>query len=217
MDKQKVIEALNKLFEQKGTRKFSQSVDLIINLKDIDLKKTEQQLDIFVGLPYSRGRPVKICGFVGPELNDEAKKEFDAAFETHDFPQFKDVPSKIKKLAEEYDFFVAQANVMPQVATVFGKVLGPRGKMPNPKAGCVVPPKSALKPLKEKLSKSVRISAKTSLAIKLVIGKEDQKVDELVENILTIYNSVIGHTVQGKNNIRNVLLKLTMSKPVKVE
>ena len=82
------------------------------------------------------------------------KKSLDAAFETHDFDQFKDNASKIKKLAGEYDFFVAQANIMPQVATVFGKVLGPRGKMPNPKAGCVVPPKSQLGPLKERLGKN---------------------------------------------------------------
>ena len=149
-------------------------------------------------------------------MHDDAKKTFDKAIESHDFIEFKDSPKKIKALANEYDFFVAQANIMPQIATVFGKVLGPRGKMPNPKAGCVVPPKTALAPLREKLLKTVRISAKTSLSIKLQVGNENQDVKELSENILAVYTELLHHVPQGKHNVKSVLVKLTMGKPVKV-
>lgn len=207
--------AVQEVLKGKGTKKFSQSVDLIINLTGIDIKKNDQQVDFFVTLPHTKGKPNKICGLVGQELQDEAKKNLDASIENHNFGDFKDNPKKIKALAKEYDYFIAQANIMPQVATVFGKVLGPRGKMPNPKAGCVVPPKAALAPLKEKLERTVRVMAKTSLSIKLQVGAETQDPKEIVENIKTIYNELTQHVPQGKYNIKDMLVKLTMGKPVK--
>jgi large subunit ribosomal protein L1 len=217
MDTKNLTQALEKVLAEKGKRKFTQSVDLVMNLKGIDIKKTDQQLDLFVLLPHLRGNPNKICGLVGQELIDEAKRVFDFAIDAHFFDDYKDKTRKIKKLSRDYDFFVAQANIMPQVATVFGKVLGPRGRMPNPKAGCVVPPKFALEPLKDKLVKTVRVSAKTSLSIKIAVGKENQPVKEIADNIMTIYKEVIAHTPQGKENIKNVMVKLTMGIPVKVE
>ncbi|MFT4326053.1 MAG: 50S ribosomal protein L1 [Candidatus Woesearchaeota archaeon] len=217
MDKDKFKAALQKALEEKGKRKFTQSIDVICNLKEIELKNTEHQIDFFLTLPHTKGKGAKVCAFVGPELHDEAKKELDAVYEVHDFDKFKDKPKEIKKLADSYDYFVAQANVMPQVATVFGKVLGPRGKMPNPKAGCVVPPKASLGPLKEKLNNTIRVTAKTSASIKAVVGKEDADIDALVENIMALYNSIISHTPQGHNNIKELFVKLTMGTLIKVE
>lgn len=212
METEKVVQ---EVLKQKGTKKFSQSVDLIINLMGLDIKKNDQQVDFFLTLPHSKGKSNKVCGLVGPELHDEAKKTLDKAIESHDFAEYKDV-KKIKALAKEYDFFIAQANIMPQVATVFGKVLGPRGKMPNPKAGCVVPPKAVLGPVKERLERTVRVSAKTSLSIKLSVGVETQDPKEIAANIDAIYNELVHHVPQGKHNVKNMLLKLTMGKPVKL-
>jgi large subunit ribosomal protein L1 len=216
MDKSNIQQAVAKALEDKGKKNFSQTVDLIVNLKEIDLKKNDQQVDVFVTLPHQKGKAAKVCGLVGPELFKDAKANLDDAIEAHDFDTFKNNPKKIKKLSDSYDFFVAQANVMPQIATVFGRVLGPRGKMPNPKAGCVLPPKAATAPLKERLERTVRVVAKTSLSIKVPVGTESQSIDEIVENIEAVFTNIINSTPQGENNVRNVMVKLTMGAPVRV-
>lgn len=123
----------------------------------------------------------------------------------------------VKKLAAEYDFFIAQANIMPKVATVFGRVLGPRGKMPNPKAGCVVPPKASLAPLYEKLQNMVRIKAKDKPIVMAVVGDQSLKDEELADNILYAYNQIAHHLPKEEHNIKDAFIKLTMSKPVKIK
>ena len=217
MDKKSIEASLNKVLEEKGNKKFTQTIDLIIKLKDLDLKKNDQQIDFFINLPFSKGKEAKICGLVGPELVSESQKHFDHTIEAHDFDALKSNSKEIKKLAETYDYFVAQATIMPQVATVFGRILGSRGKMPNPKAGCVVPPKAQLGPLAGRLKQTVRVSAKTSLVISVPVGKENQEVSELVENIDSIYKGVVSHAVQGENNFKSAALKLTMGKLVRID
>ena len=105
---------------------------------------------------------------------------------------------------------------MPKVATTFGRVLGPRGKMPNPKSGAVVPPNANLKPLYEKFQRTVKASAKTAPLIQCSIGTEDMNGDDIAENALTVYNSLIQVLPNEKHNIRDIYVKLTMGKPVKV-
>jgi len=216
MDKNSVKEALKKLKETSKKRNFSQTVDLIINLKDLDLKKPEQQVELFVPIHFSRGKKIKIAAFVGPELKDESEKVFDKTIFIDEFQQYAD-KKVAKKLASEYSFFIAQANIMPKVAQVFGKFLGSRGKMPNPKAGCVVPPKTAMQPLYERLQQTIIMRAKVQPSIKCSVGIESQNDDEVVDNIMTLYNALIHKLPNEQNNIRNILLKLTMGKPVEVK
>jgi large subunit ribosomal protein L1 len=148
---------------------------------------------------------------------EQAKKTFDTAILSDDFQAYAKDKKKTKKLATEHDYFVAQANIMPQVAGAFGRVLGPKGKMPNPKAGCVVPTNANLGVLAPKLKKMVRISAKTMPMVQLRVGKEDSNEEEVIDNILTIYDGLIHHLPGGLNNVKKTLLKLTMGKPVKIE
>lgn len=216
MDNSKIQEAVVKALEDKGKKNFSQTVDLIINLKEMDIKKNDQQLDIFVTLPHEKGKAAKVCGLVGPELFKDAKANLDEAIEAHDFDKFKNNPKKIKQLSDSYDFFIAQANVMPQIATIFGRVLGPRGKMPNPKAGCVLPPKAATGPIKERLTRTVRVVAKTSLSVKVPVGTESMDVKDIVENIQYVYTNITNNTPQGENNIKSVMVKLTMGATARV-
>ncbi len=215
MEKAHALKTLQEVKTIGPKRKFAQSVDLIINLKDLDFKKPENQVDFYVTLPHGNGRKVRVCAFAGPELRDEAKATCDTVITVEDFDQFKD-KKKVKKLAREHDFFIAQANIMAQVATVFGRVLGPRGKMPNPKAGCVVPPKANLKPLVEKLQKTVRVIAKKDPVVHLLVGKEDQTEDVIAENILYCFTQTQSHLPQESNNVRNAMIKLSMGKPVKL-
>ena len=216
MNKKDVVEALKLVKEQGPKRNFNQSVDLIIALRNLDLKKPEHQVDSFITLHYPIGKTVKICALVGPELMAQAKEACDHAVSVDEFEAIEKDKKQLKKLSNEYDYFIAQANIMPKVARSFGRVLGPKGKMPNPKLGCVVPPNANLKPLVEKLQKSVRAEAKVNSMVPCTVGKEDSKDEEVVDNILTIYDNVLHHVPNGKQNIKHVYLKLTMGKPVKI-
>lgn len=216
MDKNDFIKALKTAKDNSPKRKFKQSYDLIINLRNLDLKKTENQIDTFIQLNHERGKKVKTCALVGPELKAAAKEVCDMAIELNEFDKYAKNKKLTKKLAQNYDFFIAQANIMPKVAAAFGKVLGTKGKMPNPKAGCIVPPNANLKAVVAKLQNSVRIRINVSPLFQCRIGNEDTPEEHLIDNAFVIYNSMI-HSLPGeKNNIRSVYLKLTMGPSVKV-
>ncbi|MBI2557794.1 50S ribosomal protein L1 [Candidatus Woesearchaeota archaeon] len=215
MDKEQIQSALAKAKDNSKQRKFKQTYDLIINLKGLDPKKQEHQIDLFVALPHSRGRKVKVCALVGAELEEQAKNVCDSVIMSDGFDRHKD-KKDVKKIANSYDFFIAQANIMPKVATAFGRVFGPRGKMPNPKSGCVVPPNANLRPLYEKLQRTIRANVKSAPLIQCAIGSEDMNSDEIAENALTVYSSLLQALPNEKHNIKDIYVKLTMGKPVKV-
>ncbi|HLC50700.1 MAG TPA: 50S ribosomal protein L1 [Candidatus Nanoarchaeia archaeon] len=215
MEKEQIQSALTKAKDISGKRNFKQTYDLIINLKGLDLKKPEHQVDLFIALPHQRGKKVSICALVGPEMEQSAKAAFDMAISSDNFVKYSD-KKEIKKLANSYDFFVAQANIMGKIATAFGRVFGPRGKMPNPKSGGVFPPNANLKPLQEKLQMTIRVSAKTAPLIQCPIGMEDMKMEDLTDNAMTIYNAIIHALPNEKHNIKDAYIKLTMGKPVKL-
>ncbi|MBI2151469.1 hypothetical protein HYU21_01950, partial [Candidatus Woesearchaeota archaeon] len=191
-----------------------QSYDLIINLKNIDTKQT--QLDLFVTLPHSKGKKVTIAAFVDQQLAENALKNCDLVIKDTEFDKYREKKT-IRKLAEDHDYFIAQASLMAKIASVFGKALGTKGKMPNPKLGCVVPPNANLELLKKKLICTVRLTAKKATNLQCLIGKQSQPDSEIINNILTVYNAVVKHVPNEHQNIKNVALKLSMSKPVHIE
>ncbi|MEK6822460.1 MAG: 50S ribosomal protein L1 [Nanoarchaeota archaeon] len=216
MDKNTFAQSLALLRKNGPQRKFAQTIDLIINLRNLDLKQAEQQVDVYVQLPKSRGRTNKVCAFVGAELAAQAKGVCDVVVLHDDFAQYAGNKKKIKQLADSCDLFIAQMNIMPDVAKTFGRVLGPKGKMPNPKAGCVVPANANLKNVVDRLRNIVRAAAKLQMSIKLAIGKEDQADADILDNIMTVYEQVRRALPQEDENLRSVLLKLTMGAPVRV-
>ena len=213
--RENVLEALQKLRQQQK-RNFSQTVDLIVILKDLDIKKTENQIEAFITLPHVFKKK-KICAFVGQESFDEAKKVCDEAILNDDFVKFAGNKKLAKKLVTDFDFFIAQANIMVNVASAFGKVLGPKGKMPNPKAGAIFPPKSPLKPLYDKLQKTVHLKIKTCLAVQLCVGTESIKDEEIADNVMAVYDYLVSHLPNEERSIKAVFLKLTMSEPVRIK
>ena len=216
MKKETILKAIKELKEKSQKRNFSQTYDLIITLKDIDFKKPEHQVDFFQTLHYPKGKEVKVCALIGAEMEANAKGILDYIL-VDDFPKYAKNKKLMKNLANKYDFFIAQATIMPKVATTFGKVFGPKGKMPNPKAGCVVPPKAPLKPIIEKLQKLVHLTAKSSLMVQAAVGKENMPDEHVADNILVIYDSLVHHLPNAEHNIKEILLKMTMSKPVKLK
>ncbi len=215
MEKKQFIEAIQAL-KALPKRKFKQTYDFVINLRQLDLKKPEEQIELWVKLPFDKGKPTKIGALVGPELAEQAKANCDIVIMHDDFPRYAADKKGIKKLARTYDYFIAQANIMPDVAKTFGRVFGPRGKMPNPKAGCVVPPNANLKALTENLRKTIKVSAKIQPSAKAMVGKEDMPDEQIAENIMAVWSSVLPKLPQEAFNIKSVLLKLTMSQPVKI-
>ncbi|PIN73241.1 hypothetical protein COV20_03350 [Candidatus Woesearchaeota archaeon CG10_big_fil_rev_8_21_14_0_10_45_16] len=212
MDKQQVKKALEELNKQ-PKKKFTQSYDLVINLKNIVIK--QNPVDFFATLQHPKGKPIKTACFVDQQLADQAQQNCDLVIKEADFSKYQDKKA-LKKLAKEYDYFIAQATLMPKVAAAFGKVLGMHGKMPNPKLGCVVPPNATLEPLVDKLRRTVRLSAKKGLNLQCMVGKEDQPQDDVIDNVLAVYQATVKQLPSESQNIRNVALKLTMGKPVVV-
>ncbi len=213
MEKPQALESINKAKSESQSRNFTQSIELIVNLKDLDLKKIN--MDYFIRLNHPLGKKIKVCALVGPELAESAKKVMDKAITVEEFDNYKSA-KQMKKLVSEYDFFVGQANIMPQIASKFGKVLGSRGKMPNPSAGCIVPPNANLDDLYKQLQKTVHIKAKKTPVIQCLVGKEDQNEEHVADNLLTIMNSLEHQLDKGVHNIKDIYLKLTMGRPVKV-
>lgn len=214
MNKKEVLSALKQLREEAKERKFKQTVDFIVNLKDLNLKNPEDQVEFFVSTPNTF-KTTKICAIVGAELEEEAKV-CDFSIAQSELDKYKKDKVASKKLAAKYDFFIAQANIMGVIAGTFGRVFGPRGKMPNPKAGCVVPPKASLGPLYERLKKTVKISAKKFPVIQLTVGTIDMDDEKIAENLLYFYDQIEHHLPKERHNIRGALVKLSMSKPVKL-
>ena len=206
MEKNKLLAALKKLREEKK-KKFEQSVDLIINLKNFDVKKNS--VNLFIELPH-KIKDVQIGAFLNQksEVVDSITKE--------NFGKYKDKKA-LRKLLKKYDYFISSAALMPSVATSFGRILGPAGKMPSPKLGIIKSESGdEIKKAVDKFGKIARIRSKEP-SLKFCIGKESMKDEDISENIITAYNSIINSLPRKKENIRSVMIKLTMSKPVKLE
>jgi len=214
MDKKQIQEALKQVKETSGKKKFNQSIDLIIVLRDLDLKKTDNHVDTYVQLHYPKGKTIKVCGIVGGELLEQSRKFLDMTISVEEFEKYQKDKKSCKKLASEYEYFVAQATIMPKIAQAFGRVFGPRGKMPSPQAGCVVPPNANLQQLASRLRHLVRLTVKTVPMVQIMVGKEDSNEDEVVDNIMTIYNHLTHALPKEESNVRRVILKTTMGKPV---
>lgn len=216
MNQKTILESISKAREISKKRKFPQSFDLIINLTQLDPKDQAQKVDAFIHLPHQKGKIPKICALVGTELESKAKV-FDKVITKEDFQLYQKDIKKVKKLVREYDYFIAQANLMSEIASTFGKGLGTVGKMPNPKAGCIIPPVIPdLKPVKENLSKTIRFITKEQLIVKSMIGNEKMKDEEIADNISAAYNSLIHVLPKEENNIRSVYIKLTMGPAIEI-
>ncbi|MAG02389.1 hypothetical protein CMI42_03560 [Candidatus Pacearchaeota archaeon] len=206
-EESKFLEAVKKLRENKKERKFDQTIDLIVNLKEFDVRKNS--FTLFVGLP-KKFKDKKIGAFFekDSDLVESIKKD--------NFVKYKE-KKDIKKLTRTYDSFIANAKLMPAVATSFGRILGPAGKMPSPQLGIVASEDSeTVKKLIDKVNKTVRVTVKEA-SVKLGIAKEGLSDEDIVENAIAAYHKIVETLPKNKDNVKDVKIKLTMGKPVKVD
>ncbi|MBM3247558.1 hypothetical protein FJZ17_03420 [Candidatus Pacearchaeota archaeon] len=193
--------------EKKEQRSFKQSVDLIINLKDYDIKRTT--INTFVLLPH-KIKEKKIAGFL------EKKSNLVDTITKVEFDDFKD-KKKMKQLVKSYDFFIASAKLMPSIAATFGRVLGPASKMPSPQLGVLMAEdENSIKTLIKKIETAVKIRTKEP-TVKVSIGKQGDKPEDLAENAAVVFNEVFKNLPRNRENLKSILVKYTMSKPVKVK
>ncbi len=198
--------ALEELRKEKE-RKFDQTLDLIVNLQKFDVKKS--QLNFLITLPH-KIKDKRIAGFL------EVKN---SNLDTITFEEFKKYTDKkkLKNLVNKYDFFIAQASLMPKVATTFGRVLGPAGKMPSPQLGIIMDVNDkAINDIKNKVNNILKIKIKEA-SIKVAAGKQSMSDEDLIENIMAVYNALVKELPRDKENIKNIEIKFTMTKPQKLK
>lgn len=204
--KEQLKKALENLRKGKE-RKFDQTLDLIVNLQKFDVKKN--QVNIFINVPY-KIKDKKIAGFL------ESKNPNVETITQAEFKNYTD-KKKLKNLVKKFDFFIAQGSLMPKVATTFGRVLGPANKMPSPQLGIILnADDKTINEVKEKINNSIKIRTKEA-SIKIAVGKESMKDEELIENIMTVYNAILKELPRERENVKNIELKFTMSKPEEVK
>jgi large subunit ribosomal protein L1 len=205
-DEDKFLSAVKELRKTQVKRTFDQSVDIIVNLREFDVRR--ESFNTFIRVPH-KIKERKIAAFLEKDSKavDTIKKE--------EFPRYKE-KKDLRRLVKSYDFFISSAKLMPAVATTFGRALGPAGKMPNPQLGIITSEDdNNLKQIRESVNSTVKIRVKEP-SIKAAIGKQSSTDEQLAENAIAVYNKLIEILPKGKENIGSILIKLSMDKPVKV-
>lgn len=209
-----ILNAVKEAKEKAGKRNFTQSVELILTLQDIDMKSPEGRLQENVELPHSPlGKTNKVCVIASGELALKAKRaNADLVMDKTDLEALAGKKKEIRKIANEYDFFIAEAPLMPLVGKILGAALGPRGKMPVP-----IPPTADIENLLNKYRKTVVIRMRNQPIIQCRVGTENMKEEELAENIQAILKVVEGKMKRGIKNVKSIHIKTTMGPPVKIK
>jgi large subunit ribosomal protein L1 len=180
-DKQYLLEEAIKLVKESSYPKFDETVDLAVNL-GVDPRKSDQMVRGTVVLPHGIGKKVRVLVFAKGEKEKEAQ---DAGA---DYIGAEDLVEKITKGWLDFDKSVATPDVMGLVGKL-GKILGPRGLMPNPKLGTVT--FDIARTVKEIKAGKVEYKAEKAGIVHVPIGKVSFDADKLFENAKTIINSII--------------------------
>ena len=209
---QEIVEAVKKAKEESKPRNFTQSIDVVINIKDLDVKKPENRFDEEVFLPNGRGKGIKIAVIADGELAISAKNAgADLVITKEELQEMGKDRKQAKKMANEYTFFVAQADMMPQVGRFLGPVLGPRKKMPKPVPATVKPD-----PILERLSSTVKIRIKDQPVIQAIVGSQDMDDELIADNVEAVLGVLDRNLEKGRNQIKSMYIKTTMGPVARV-
>lgn len=208
---QHLVDIMKKLQAESKQRNFVESVELAVNLKDIDLTNPKNRLQEEVILPNGRGKPIKIGVFGSSEMAMKAKGIADVVVQPEEIETLASNKSKARKFADHSDFFIAEAPLMPTIGKRLGVVLGPRGKMPKP-----IPPGSDPKATIEKLRSSVTLRTRDRKTFHLPIGTKDMSPEKLAENLDAVIKRLTTKLERGKMNIQSAYVKTTMGPSFKV-
>lgn len=212
VSKEQLEDAISKAIEMAKPRRFVETVEMAVNLRNVDMRKPENRIDAVVTLPHGLGKPRKVGAFARGEMALKAKEAgADVVLSPEDIDELAKNKREAKKLAKRIDFFIAEAPLMPEIGRKLGPILGPRGKMPQP-----VPPLADPKPIIEKLRKSVKIRTRDKPVFHAPIGKKDMEVEKLAENALEILKVVESKYDNPSLVVKSIYVKTTMGPAVRV-
>jgi len=208
---QQLAELVKKGKEQSKERKFAQSVEVILTLKDVDPKKTDLNINETVYLPHPVSSPARICFIGSGDLAVRAKNaKVDAVIDPSQLENYAGSKKEAKKLVRAYDFFLADTALMARIGKILGQFLGPKGKIPAP-----VPPNASIENMIQRTRTAIRVRARGSLGVAARVGDSSLKDADLAENILSVVQSVQKKLPNGDRNIKTIMVKTTMGKPAK--
>lgn len=212
LPKENLLAAVEEMKKSSEKRKFKQTVEVVLKLKDIDLKKPQNRLNESVQLPHALGKPIKVAFIAGGDLALRAKNAgVDIVVDRESLERMGKEKKEARKLSRGYDMFVAEAPLMPLVGKTIGPVLGPRGKMPIP-----VAPNAPVEDLINRVRKTVRLRVRDQLVLSCRVGTEDMSSEQISDNIQAVVSAVEAKLERGLRNVSEVLVKTTMGHPVKV-
>jgi large subunit ribosomal protein L1 len=204
--------AIEDMMKQSPSRKFVESVDIAINLKDINLQDPVKRFQMDIRLPHPLQKDVKVCVVAEGTQFVEAESAGVRVIGKEELENISRDPKLAKRLSKQYDFFLASAPLMPLIGRNLGKFLGPRGKMPKP-----VPPNAPIGPLIENYQSTVQIRLRQSPVIHARIGTADMSSDAIAENVLSVLRNIESKLEKGENNIKSIYIKTTMGPAIKVK
>jgi len=212
VEKERLEQAIREAIEKAKPRKFVETVDMAVNLRNVDMRRPENRIDVIVTLPHGLGKPRTVGVFAKGDTALKAKEAgADVVLTPEDIDELAKNKREAKKLARRIDFFIAEAPLMPEIGRKLGPILGPRGKMPQP-----IPPLADPKPMIEKLRKSVKIRTRDKPIFHAPIGKRDMDVEKLAENALEILKVVENKYENPAQVIKSIYVKTTMGPAVRV-
>ena len=213
LDNKTILEAIKQAKAKSGEKKFNQTIDLILDIQEIDMKAPEGKISEIVELPHDTLKANRICVIAQGEFALKAKNaKADFVIERADLDALNGKKKELRKIANDYDVFIAEAPLMPLVGRILGPVLGPRGKMPIP-----VPPNADINALLIKHRKTVSVRMRNQPIIQVSVGSQQMKDEDLVDNIMAVLRVLDIKLKRGLKNVKYAFIKTSMGEPVKIK
>lgn len=197
--------------EKNKKRNFNQSMEASFKLTGVDISKSGIKINETVELPEPGVADVKILVISSGPLGTEARRMNLPVLSREDVERMTGNKKEIRKLGNQYDYFIAEAPLMPIIGRVMGQILGPRDKMPT-----AIPPTGSIAPLVERLRRSIRLRMKANPVASCKIGNENMKADELARNLQKVLSTVESKLPNGEKNIDYIAVKTAMGQPIKL-
>jgi len=199
------LEIIKEVIADSPSRNFKETVELAVNLKDIDLSIPKNRIEEEVILPKGRGIKQKVGVFARAELAFKAKDVADLVIREEEIDDIAGDRREARKIVNKHAFFLAEAPLMPLIGKKLGIVLGPRGKMPKP-----IPPGLDPTGRINSLRNTVRMRSKDRRTFHVAFGTRDMSPEDLTENLEAILKRILSRLERGKQNIYSAYVKTTM-------